>query len=143
MDLQRHVRFGGAFDRRDPDPSKNYGIHCVDIAFVLQGDLGAVQFKMYTGWFLPQNADASRRMADLYPMAVDLGYHSPKPHYEDQTRISSDCEWVEGGCYYDGSTMNAEPVMARFIAEGDSGVWEELEGYYNEVFTPEPATAPA
>jgi len=53
MSLTREIKFSPAYDKRDPDPSKNYGIHGVTITFLLKGEKGAVQFVLYTNWHLP------------------------------------------------------------------------------------------
>lgn len=45
------------------------------------------------------------------------------------------CEYVDGGpCYYDGSTLNAEPVFDVLLREGSAGVWRELRKFYMETF---------
>lgn len=41
-----------ARDGRSDDPSKNYGVHGVDIRMVLKGTYGAVQFVLGTNWQL-------------------------------------------------------------------------------------------
>jgi len=140
-DFERTVIFLPAFDKRDSDPSKNYGIHGVGVRFVLKGPEGAVQFLLFTGWHLPHvqeelvgKCHTEHHFCSLKPMPADLGYHSPTPHYEGQEPISDDCEFIGGPCYYDGSTLNAEPVFNRLLAEGDAGVWDELEAFYHSTF---------
>lgn len=46
--MKRIKEFSKAYDRRDPDPEKNYGIHGIDMRMVLIGDKGAVGFVLYT-----------------------------------------------------------------------------------------------
>lgn len=42
-----------------------------------------------------------------------------------------DCCYLEQGfCFYDGSGLNAEPVMAALFTGGDEAVWSALEDYY-------------
>lgn len=141
-EFERSVKFSPAFDRRHTDPKKNYGVHCVDILFVLKGALGAVQFSMFSGWWLPKQADAFRFRDPIggrhsfEPMGADLGYHSPRQMYEGQKPMTDKCHILGCQCFYDGSALNAEPVMARLIREGDKGVWEALEEFYREVFGP-------
>lgn len=167
MSLKRILEFTPAFDRRDPDPSKCYGIHGVQMRFVVKGPLGAVQFLLYTNWQLPHvRQECEKRGCGSYclnkPMAADLGYHSPAPRYEGQEPIgSTKVKWVDGKigerglkvpeseptgtftpcpyldgkpCYYDGSGLNAERIFDVLTAEGDVGVWRELEAYYHETF---------
>lgn len=147
------ITFEPAYDKRHPDPKKNYGIHGVEILFLLRGALGATQFRLSTGWLLPETVGADederglgtgshsysrglseRSTAIYYPSPSDLGYHSPKPIYEDQTMIQEDCPYIDGPCYYDGSGLNAWRPFKALLREGNEGVWRVLEDYYNETF---------
>lgn len=214
-EFQEITEFSPAFDRRDPDPKKNFGIHGVELRMVLKGPEGAVQFVLYTNWQLPHvreeqdkstietiaaatrpkrhviriegvaaSSDRVAKMLDeiesavvpydegnmqlrcfYHPLAADLGVHSPKPLYPDQlpmgaekfdferketlqgatgnieipTRVKTGtfdpCPWLDGKpCYYDGSTLNAEPVFEILLKEGSAGVWRELREYYDRTF---------
>jgi len=140
-DVKRIVEFSPAFDKRHPDPKKNYGIHGVELRMILKGKLGAVQFVLYTNWQLPHVTKESRKelSPDKYclfePLPADLGYHSPKPIYEGQSAQSSSCEYLDGKpCYYDGSGLNAHRVYEILLEKGSDGVWAELESYYKETF---------
>lgn len=134
--LTRELIFRPAYDKRDPDPAKNYGIHGVEMLWVLKGAAGAVQFLLYTGWNLPhvreemKNAEINR----LFPMPADLGYHSPMPMYPGQSKISDECEILGGTCYYDGSSLNAHRIFDVLVSKGGDAVWDELENYYLSVF---------
>lgn len=120
-----------AWDKRDPDPHKNCGIGGAVLGFYLKGVNGVIQFTAGTGWYLPQN-----RSVPSKPMAYDLGYHSYIPRYQNQTMMTEKCEQLDGKpCYYDGSTLNAEPVFELLIAEGSGAVWRALENeYYLRLF---------
>ena len=39
--VERITKIYPAWDRRDPNPSKNYGIHGAELRMVLKGELGA------------------------------------------------------------------------------------------------------
>ena len=142
MAFERIVEFRPAFDKRDPDPAKNYGIHGVDLRMVLRGELGAVQFLLYTNWQLPHvtleaQSQPIRDRIDLkirwMPLPADLGYHSPTPKHEGQEE--RDCDLLPGGkCYYDGSGLNAQRIYETLLRAGSDGVWKELEEYYSELF---------
>jgi len=140
--LVHEIVFYPAYDKRNVDPNKNYGIHGVDMRWYVKGKKGAVQFVIYTNWYLPEVAKEleikQNRMSTLYynffkPMPADLGYHSPVPHYKDQS-CKEDCEVIGKPCYYDGSTLNAEPVFDILLQEGSEAVWKYLDEYYYEVF---------
>ena len=141
--MKREIKFDPAFDCRDPDPSKNYGVHGVTLHFYLIGELGAVQFNLFTNWQLPHVTEESKgkirfdgdRHWLCRPIPADLGYHSPIPKYDGQEPISDSCELLSGRpCYYDGSSLNADPVYQTLLEEGDAGVWRTLEKYYQGTF---------
>ena len=143
MSFERTVIFSPAFDKRDPDPKKNYGIHGVELRMVLKGELGATQFLLFTNWQLPHvtaELDAKARPDNMFlyhPSPADLGYHSLKPIYEDQKTMGP-CQFLDGkDCYYDGSGLNAERIYDVLVREGSDGVWRELEDFYNEIFNVE------
>jgi hypothetical protein len=144
MDFVRSVTFSPAFDKRNPDPTKNYGIHGVEIRFVLRGPKGATQFLLSTNWQLPHvTKEFLQRPYDAIggdphwmerPMPADLGYHSYTPQYDGQPQRKCDVLPETDHCYYDGSTLMAEPVYHRLLAEGDAGVWSALEAHYHRLF---------
>jgi hypothetical protein len=150
--MERITKITPAWDRRDPDPEKNYGIHGCDLRMVLVGELGAVQFVLMTGWFTNAvRAEKGTGVGNLYPLPADLGYHSPVPMYDGQTRIGElvfdkgdilkeptkipekdlpNCEYLGKPCYYDGSGLAAEETFDILTSEGSDGVWKHLEKYY-------------
>jgi len=137
-DNTREIVFSPGYDKRNSDPKKNYGIGGVHIGFYYGNPVeGLVQFTILTDWYpepLRQEMSLRRReTCDLFPMAADLGYHSPAPHYDDHGKM--DCEKMEQGfCYYDGSSLNAERVMRKLTSEGSEAVWKELEEYWDDLF---------
>lgn len=141
--ITKEIKFIPSFDKANPDPKKNYGVGSVMICFYLKGELGCVQFKMSTGWFLEHLEKRGDYFSiDKYPFkyvqaprAIDLVYHSPKPMYGSHEPIDQSCEFLGGiPCYYDGSTLNAETILTVLIEEGSEGVWRELEVYYKKTF---------
>lgn len=137
--MERLIQFVPAWDRRSADPSKDYGVHGVELRFVLKGEKGAVQFVLYTNWQLPHvREELDRKNRDHFfcrPQPADLGYHSPVPLHEWQSPCNDSCEYLDGKpCYYDGSSLNAMPVYGRLLREGDEGVWNALEDYYHSIF---------
>lgn len=122
--MNRQINFRPGYDKR----SEGYGIHSLEINFILKGELGAVQLVVATGMY-PESVS---KQGDY--MAMDLGYHSPKPMYEDHSVACENCEHIGGTCYYDGSTLNAEPVAEILITEGEDALWKRLEDYYSETF---------
>jgi len=135
--LDRIVWFEPSYDKRSKDPARDYGISDVKVMFILKGEEGAVHFLFSTGWFLPHLREELEEKGHFfrvkYPWAMDLGYHSPKPIHGDETHFD-DCDVLGGECYYDGSGLNAIPLLEKLVAEGDEAVWKELEKYYEETF---------
>lgn len=117
----------------------NYGQHGMDLRFVLVGELGATQFLMFTDWVPGKTGirEGFRSSAPSFPMAADLGHHwKTYPHEGDGDQSwgrMDECDFFPGGCWYDGSGLNAQPVMERFIAGGLDAVWTDLEAYYHQV----------
>lgn len=139
MTFERITEIIGAYDRRDPNPHKNCGIHGMDMRFILRGSKGAVQFVFYSAQHLRHVADELLRSADprfnpFHGIGVDIGYHSPKPMYPGQTG-REDCPYLNGAtCYYDGSSLRASEFEDAFIAGGSEAVWPMLEAEYKETF---------
>ena len=136
----QNIIFSPAYDKRSPNPSENYGIHGVDMRFILTGDKGTVQFVVYTNWYLPHvqkefEDKPMRNYNPFVPIAADVGYHSPKPMYEGQYVMAESCEYLGGKpCYYDGSVLQAEDYFRTLVSEGGEAVWKRLEDYYCELF---------
>jgi hypothetical protein len=142
-DLTREIRFQAAYDRRSTDPKKNYGIHGVTMTWYVKGPEGAVQFQVFTNWQVPKvRAEQEEReragnpwpLCCVAPMPSDLGYHSHTPRYEGQSPMSDTCEITGGTCYYDGSTLNAEPIFDILTLEGEEACWKAIENYYRSTF---------
>jgi hypothetical protein len=142
--FEKIITFSAAYDKRDPNPSKNYGIHGVEIRFVLKGKAGATQFVVYTDWYLPHvqrefflKPLARLSFLVLKPSGADIGYHSPTPQYEGQTKRDK-CEYLNGrSCYYDGSGLSADEFIPKFLAGGSDAVWKMLEKEYRLQFKEE------
>lgn len=133
QEFTRDIQFSPAFDKRHPDPRKNYGIESVTMCWLLRGPVGVIQFKVSTGWNLPHVVRCSSDAVD-FPMATDLGYHSPHPMYDDHMLVSEECSVLGGPCYYDGSTLNAEEPLRLLIEQGHEAVWDHMKNYYKSLF---------
>ena len=140
MTFERIIEIGKAFDKRNSDPAKNYGIHGANLKFLLKGPKGVIQFVVYTNWHLPHvDRELQSKCMGSHcfrePMAADIGYHSYVPMYESQTPISESCPYLEGNpCYYDGSSLQAQEIFDIMVAQGGDAMWSELETRYVETF---------
>lgn len=133
-EFQEITEFYPAYDKRDPDPKKNYGIHGVNLRMVLKGPLGAVQFLLFTNWQLPHitkekhervlsgKVDESWLRVLFEPMPADLGYHSPKPLYEGQLPMGAvelDFESTE--------TLHGAAGDLKIPTRRDTGIFDPCE----------------
>lgn len=95
--MERITQFVPAYDKRNPNPSKDYGIGAVKVNMVLKGELGAVHFIFSTGMLLESTMEEYIRTGRVNyeahdwgvyylnkPMGYGVGYHSPLPLYEGQ-----------------------------------------------------------
>lgn len=143
--LTRTVQFIPGYDQRHTDPHKNYGVHGMDIRFLLQGPKGVVQLVLFTGW-LPRAA--AEEYARTFPnppdpyqaYPADLGYHAYVPQYPDQSPMREPC-WALGTaqCYYDGSTLNARHVYWILVNEEEEAMWAALKDHYDGLEGPDEA----
>lgn len=141
--FEKIVNFRPAYDKRNTDSSKNYGVHCVDMFMILKGTKGAIVFTVFTGWYLPNTIDwwKSRNLATLESVkgwGADIGYHSKKPlsEYQHENAPSTEhCEYCDGQpCWYDGSGLAAQELFQKFVAQGEEVVWRTLEDWYYSEF---------
>lgn len=144
-------------DDCDPnDPAKNYGRGGMRIRHLLHyNEYLTIQFLWSPGVYLPETQayfQQERRFEGggwdpLTPEAWDLGWHHRyiEPPYGTER---DEWGWVDAGwpfygsvfescdafpdnpsCYYDGSGLNAKPVLETLIREGDEAMWEKLKEY--------------
>jgi hypothetical protein len=121
-----------------------HGRHGMNLRFLLGTEEGVVQFLMCASDWLPgsiQHGSTNRDLPLHGAMAADLGHHWTRPVYEGQDGGGA-CEYLYGAkCYYDGSGLNADPILERFFREGLDGVWRELEKYHTYCSESAAATA--
>ena len=67
-------------------------------------------------------------------MATDLGYHSPVPMYEGHMPMDGDCDWTDGPCYYDGTSLGAAKPMFIRQNSGEEALFEYLEAHWKNIF---------
>lgn len=144
--LVRDVIFTPGFDRRHPEPSKNYGISGGRLTFIVKGSKGAIQFVMGTPFYpasavqhlINHYANDGREIAkSMAPFGWDVGCHSSVPRYEGQEPMQSHCDVIGGKCFYDGSSLQAEEWLSEFLINGTNWLWPELERRYRSTFDEE------
>ena len=137
------ITFECKFDQNGCRPGEEgcHGRHAMTLRFVVKGPDGAVQFVLYTDW-LPIPCGTKLLMNSVGTMPADLGVHSRKPLYENQTPIADECKYTEGPCYYDGSGLNAYDAYAALVNQGIDALWTFLDGYYESAFRDTPYPTP-
>lgn len=69
--MEKIIKFAPAYDKRHSDPKKNYGVHGVELKFILKGEEGAVQFVIFTNWMLPNvQKEQDAKLSDHYITAL-------------------------------------------------------------------------
>lgn len=87
--LERRMYFRPAYHKVNNDPAKDYGVHSMEINFVLIGPNGAIHFTNFSGMMLDKTWewwDKTGRMSHAYKMhmGADVGYHTAKPQFKSQ-----------------------------------------------------------
>jgi hypothetical protein len=145
--VSRKVIIIPAYDKRDPDPKKSYGIGSATLVFGLDGSDGCVRFQITTGWHLPHNQEEithrfrkeQNNISNYFynpflPYPSDLSYHSRKQIYSGDFH-DDHCEWLNGEpCWFMGSSTNAQRIFDIMVREGDEAMWKELEKFYDKTF---------
>lgn len=146
-EMEQRICFEVGYDHRDF--GCDHGRHGMQLRFVLTGPSGAVQWLAFLSNWTPGNvhfgdvqAEGGTSLVAANPRigdgsAADLGFHAREPQYEGQDGPTPDCEYLGGdACYYDGSGLNAEPLLAAFLDHGPMAVWAALARYYQSLFGP-------
>ncbi len=136
MEFEKITNVRLPFDRRDPDPKQNYGIHGLDVWFILKGEKGAVQFAVTFPVYLPHvQEELEAKGYESRIMGFDVGYHAKEPQFDGHKPMA--CA-LFGECYYDGSSLRADDwAKDIFSTRGmstDEVVWRRLENEYYERF---------
>lgn len=107
------------------------------IAFYLRSaaepERGVVQFVLWHA-MAPELGLMTFDGRPTFPMALDLGYHSPTPMWEGQEPMDEECEILGGRCFYDGSGLAAEKLLGVLRTEGANAVWSTLAAYWSAEF---------
>lgn len=133
-EFTREISWVPAFDKRDTDPAKNYGINSLEMYWSLAGPNGAIELLVMTSWHLAhvQKENDERRPNARFPylmhkpLAAYIGFHSCAPHFEGH-EPTLNCKLFDGKpCYFDRSFTSAEPLLAKLITDGEEAVWAAM-----------------
>lgn len=124
-----------AFDRRDPDPKKDYGIGGVTVRFSVVGPEGAITWGILTDWYLPHVREEFKNKK-WFPSTTPTGItiHSPKQLFDFDAE-SGDCDLLPGGkCYSDTGFLAGTEAFDLLCKEGEEAIWKLLESWYEDQF---------
>lgn len=126
----KKIHMTAAYDRRDSNPHKNYGVHGLHIYFSLTHESGnGITFSVATNWQLPQVRTLASTLSK--PMAFGVDIHLKIPRYEGQSSTKN-CTITGGECYCDGSALLGDEFLETLIAGGDEALWLRMEEQYKE-----------
>ena len=134
--MERAVMFTPGFSI---DP--RYGRAAMRLTFMLRGPKGVTQFVFSTGWTPEKVQRASQfgvftEWMHSAPTGFDVGYHARIPQYEGAEQYGDQpCPFLEAECWYDGSGLAADVVLAEFFDRGEIAVWEALQARYDDLIT--------
>jgi hypothetical protein len=157
MPLERRILFFPAFDRTDPDPSKDYGVGCLEIRFLLDGPAGSVEFQLLIQAYLPHvmerrlqrlKRDVLAGKSDfllrnfIEPNPLDICRWSAERLTEDDTYFDAGISYFRNHlpCYYSYEFRNpqdersVDAAYAALVQGGDAALWKYLEDYYYREF---------
>ena len=139
--MKHEVRFFPAYHKVHDDPRQNCGVHGVEIHFIASNPLGAVIFRIFTGWMLPETVQwwkrrgiDGRRDPERDPSDAGVIFHSGAPMYEGHECSEDDCPYIGKPCYQDiGFTLGEEPLRL-LRCKGDEAVWAWLDHEHESRF---------
>ena len=147
--FERIIQTIPPFDKRNPNPCKNYGIGGLSIWFILKGKHGAISLHLGTKLYLAKQFREWHSKGDSYPFTdptdecIDcwsVDYHSYKKRYKEQEVCNYNCAWLnDKPCYSDGGSLKGrdDKVVENYLEKGDAWIWEYLEKIYSEIFLQE------
>lgn len=128
-----------AFEQRHDNPNLDFGIGCVELAFRLIGPRGAMEYHVFTGWYLPHVTERLRRETDhrfYEPTGHYLRcsleghpgrtfFHSRTPQWEGQEH--EECELLDGPCYIDVGFGIGDHLWEGLVTGGEPGLWKRMK----------------
>jgi hypothetical protein len=136
---EKIITFYPAWDRRNSDPGKDYGIHGVGLRIVLVGKRGAIELIVFTNWMLPHvQQDLNKNFFDHLscgPYPVDVLIHSKKPTDLNEAPRSKCVYLGKDKCYANSKHQYTKEVWDTLLYKGSEGVWEHLLKIYKEEFS--------
>jgi len=110
--------------------------------WIMRGEGFAVNWMLHTDRHLPetelfmQDRHSPNWKADLFPMSVYIGFHSPVP-MNGVDRLARDgrvCEVIGMPCYADGSFSGGDGILEVLLDGGEDAAWKEIHDFFKNWF---------
>lgn len=149
-EFERRAKFVPGYNYLHETGPQRRGQHGMEIAFALIGPLGAIAFEMNTMWTPPGIVDAGSRevvhvdyeQTDRWgttglvrpPSGIAVFVHWRKAFDAFLSEPRDGCGWLDGDpCWGDATYTGSDPILRRFIKEGEDAVWSALDEWYQEI----------
>ena len=139
--FERKIAFVPAFDKRDLDPRKNYGVHGAEIRFTLRDTetKDVLCFVLYTNWM---TRDVQVETDARYPGgSFPYMFHKPQPagcdlHLAKKPNVDyasyrEHCELTGGECWCDGTAIT-DDLFYTLVEQGEEAFWAFMEKRMDE-----------
>jgi hypothetical protein len=140
-ELVREFFANPAYDKRDLEPTKDYGVGGILMNFVIKGDHGAINFVLSTNFVLPQTLEFWQKKKEITKQIdlsywlrpnTDLCFHGLKPKYEGH-KSHNDCCWMPGKeCYVECDSFGGDEAYQALLTGGSEAMWQYMEKRYRE-----------
>ena len=97
-------------------------------AFSVEGRRGVVTLAWTFSRDLPESARSLFVMDGNY-YASDLGFHAKRKAKRFEA-YNTFCEYTQGQCSYDGTSLGAWDLGRLYLADGEDALFDELERIY-------------
>lgn len=133
---ERYIHIEAGWDKRDPNPSKNYGVSGGRMTFFERRGSKIIQCNFLLDNYPTEELRLTNRdrKYDTYPICDGLGTHYKfKKDASEWAYKNEECLVTGGKCYFEaGSALYGEIVRERFLKEGSDGVWDEIDKEFRE-----------
>lgn len=140
--ISRRKYTDAAFDFRNLDSDKNYGIGSERIFYAYCGELGTVAWYVLTGKFVPHvakelNDKDPDHLKRLYPMAGSLDYHYRQNPCNGASKRAQ-CTWLDSQpCWMEiADSEYAEKTLQLWQEYNDDAIFAYLEKLYYQGLVP-------
>lgn len=135
MEFAHTVEALPAYDKRDPDPAKSYGIGSVEMRFTAIGDNVAACFTLYTHWFLPhvQKEYLYKYPGDPeqflpLPAYIDIHSRTQSPGHVEVQPTQDMCPYLHTSyCYMYRYALLSDDAYNELVVGGLDALWRFLE----------------